>query len=158
VYMQESQWLFIHINNTVTTRDHCYVQVSLKDREGNTVEEIVENALLSDRNFRDLSSLLIGLTAARKLGIRRILILTNNIFLGTIIKNGQGKDCWDCFGFYPDLKGLIGSFEEVEVNVVNRGEQFKPESRANELWMVNSAVFPNPERTSYGLGNSAVFP
>jgi hypothetical protein len=72
--MQESQWLYIHINNTVTPKDQCYVQVSLKDSEGKAVEEIVENALLSDRNFRDLSGLLIGLTAARKLGIRRILI------------------------------------------------------------------------------------
>ncbi len=143
--MQESQWLFIHINNTVATRDHCYVQVILKDMEGKTVEEIVENALLSDINFRDLSSLLIGLTAARKLGIRRILILTNNIFLGTMIKKGQGADCWDCFGFYPELKGLIYRFEKVKVNIVNGGEQFKSEPRANELWnellMVNSAVF-----------------
>ena len=123
--MQESQWLFIHINNKVTTRDHCYVQVSLEDRAGKTIKEIVENALLSDRNFRDLSGLLIGLTAARKLGIRRILILIDNIFWGTIIKHGQEEGYRDCFGFYPDLKGLIDSFEEVEVNVASRGEQFK---------------------------------
>ena len=79
-----------------------------------------------------------GWYAERKKVIRRILILTDNIFLGTIIKNRKGGDYVDCFGFYFDLKGLIGSIKEVEVNVVNRGEQFKSISPMRLSFSINS--------------------
>jgi len=79
---------------------------------------IEEKALLSDIDFRDLSSLCIGLTEAKGFKIRRILILTNNALLETIIKNGTGEEYIDNYGFYPDIKKLMNNFEEVAVKVI----------------------------------------
>ena len=96
------------------------VRVSLKDREGKLIEEITENALLSDQNFRDLSGLSIGLTQAKKRGARRILIITSNIFLEILIKNEPGRTWKDNYGFHSDIKKMITHFEQVEVKIISQ--------------------------------------
>ncbi len=116
--MKEFQRYFILINNMSLKNNPCYVRVSLKDREGKTVKKIEEHALFSDKNFRDLSGLYIGLKEAEHFGVRRILILTDNAFLGTIIRNGMGDGYTDYYGFYPEIKKMINAFEEVSVKLV----------------------------------------
>ena len=57
-------------------------------------------------------------TEAKGFQIRRVLILTNNALLETIIKNGTGEEYIDNYGFYPDIKKLMNNFEEVAVKVI----------------------------------------
>ncbi|MEW5803456.1 MAG: reverse transcriptase-like protein [bacterium] len=129
--MKEPEQFFILINNFIDSnllslRNSSSIHVSLRDKKGTVVEEITENALLSDKDFRDLSGLSIGLTRAKKLGARKILIVTNNIFLGILIKNEPGKAWRDNYGFHADIKRLINTFELVEVKIVSHeGKQRK---------------------------------
>jgi hypothetical protein len=116
--MKDFQRCFILINNMSLRNDPSYVRVSLKDREGKTIRKIEENALFSDKNFRDISGLYIGLREAEHCGVKRIMVLTDNSFLGTIIKNGLGESYVDYYGFYYDIKRLMCNFEEVGVKVV----------------------------------------
>ncbi len=99
-------------------QSNSFIHVSLRDGEGKVIEEISENALLSDKNFRDLSGLSIGLTQAKKLGARRISIGTSNILLLEIlIKDEQGRTWKDHYGFHSDIKRMINSFEHVEIKI-----------------------------------------
>lgn len=116
--MEEFQQFFILINNMSLKNNPFYIRVSLRDKEGRTIKRIEENALFSDKNFRDLSGLFIGLKEAEVLGLKKVLVLTNNAFLGTIIKNGLGEGYMDYYGFYPDIKKMIANFDEVGVKVV----------------------------------------
>ena len=98
--MKELHQFFILINNMSLRTNPSNVCVSLKDKEGKIIKKIEENALLPDKNFRDLSGLYIGLKEAENFGVRRVLILTDNSFLGAIIKTGLRKD-------YMDYKEVI---------------------------------------------------
>lgn len=64
------------------------------------------------------SGLIIGLKEAVSLEVRKILILTNNAFVGIMVKNELVESYMDYYGFYPDIKRLISGFEEVGVKVV----------------------------------------
>lgn len=86
--------------------------------DGNTLKIIEEKALLSDKNFRDLFGLYIGLKEALKFKYQSILILTNNILLGTIIKSGFRKGYTDDYGLYPNIRELSDNFKNIEVKVV----------------------------------------
>jgi len=119
INMRELQQFFISINNMSLENNLYNVCVSLKDKEGKIIKKIKENALLPDKNFRDLSGLYIGLKEAENFGVRRILILTDNSFLGTIINNGLREDYMDYYGFYDDISNMIDNFEEVRVKVVD---------------------------------------
>ncbi len=123
--MEGFEQFFILINNTIDSSlspknnslSNSFIHVSLRDGEGKVVEEISENALLSDKNFRDLSGLSIGLTQAKKLGARKISIGTSNILLEILIKDEQGRTWKDNYGFHADIKNMINSFEHVEVKI-----------------------------------------
>jgi hypothetical protein len=116
--MKDDRQIFILINKRPLKDSPSHVRIALKDTKGKTVKKIEEYALLSDKNFRDLSGLIIGLKEAISLGIGKILILTNNAFVGIMVKNGPGEGYVDYYGFYPDIKRLISGFEEVGVKVV----------------------------------------
>jgi len=99
------------------------IHVSLRDRGGKIVEEISENALLADKNFRDLSGLSIGLTQAKKLGARSISIETNNVLLEILINDRPGRTWKDNYGFHSDIKRLIKNFERVEVKITGQEKE-----------------------------------
>jgi ribonuclease HI len=99
------------------------IHVSLRDRGGKIVEEISENALLSDKNFRDLAGLSIGLTQAKKLGARSISIETSNIFLEILINDRPGRTWKDNYGFHSDIKRLVENFERVEVKITGQEKE-----------------------------------
>jgi len=122
--MEELEQFFILINNTVDSdlspASNSFINVSLRDGGGKIVEKISENALLSDKNFRDLSGLSIGLTQAKNLGARRISIGTNNILLEILIKDEPGRTWKDNYGFHTDIKKMINGFEQVEVKIIGQ--------------------------------------
>ena len=95
-----------------------YIRILLKDMEGKTLKKIEENALLSDKNFRDLFGLYIGMKEALKFKFKRILILTNNVLLGSIIRTGFRKGYSDVYGLYPNIRELSNSFKNIEVRFV----------------------------------------
>ena len=116
--MKEFRQFFIGVNNISRKNNRSFIRVLLKDREGKIIKEIEENALFKDKNFRDLSGLYIGLKEAENFGAKKILILTDNFFLRSLIKNGHGEDYMDYYGFYNDINRMINNFEEVRVKVV----------------------------------------
>jgi hypothetical protein len=121
---EEFEQFFILINNTIDSNPSSpgnkSISVCLRDGGGKIVEEISENALLSDKNFRDLSGLSIGLTQAKKLGARRISIETSNILLEILVKDTPGRTWKDNYGFHTDIKKLINDFEHVEVKIIGQ--------------------------------------
>lgn len=116
--MEEFQQFYILINHLSFKNNPSHIRVSLKDKGGKIIKEIKENALFMDKNFRDLSGLYIGLKEAKKFGAKRILILTDNFFLRTIIKNRQRESYINYYGFYNDINRMINNFKEVRVEVV----------------------------------------
>ncbi|MEW5803519.1 MAG: hypothetical protein AB1847_15610 [bacterium] len=114
--MNEYEHFFILVNPVPLNGHSSSIHVSLQDGKGETVEEIQENALLSDNNFRDLSGLYIGLNTAEKHGIKKVTVLTNNVFLRAMVQSERKE--MDSYGFSPDIKKLIGNFEEVGIDVV----------------------------------------
>ncbi|MEW6379332.1 MAG: hypothetical protein AB1611_06970 [bacterium] len=94
-----------------------FIKVSLMDGKGRTVDEVLENALLPDKNFKDFSGLFIGLTRAERIGGKRILIITDNILLQILIKSEAAGAWKDSYGFHADIKRLMNNFEEVKVEI-----------------------------------------
>ena len=113
--MKKLPQFFIFINNRSLKNNSLYIHVSLKDEEGETIRKIEENALISDKNFRDLSGLFIGLKEALTLKAGEIFIISDNDILRTLITNEIREDYIDPYGFYPDIKKLINKFEEVKI-------------------------------------------
>lgn len=109
---------YIFINNIPLEDSPFYIRILLKDMEGRIHKKIEEKALISDKNFRDLYALYIGLKEALKLKYKRILVMTNNVLLGTIIKSGFKKGYRDDYGLYPNIKELINNFKDIGVRVV----------------------------------------
>ena len=101
--MEELQRSFISLNNQRLENDPHYIKVSVKDWEGKLLKKIEEMAVFSDKNFCDICGLFIVLREAEKLGVKKIIILTDNTQLGKFINNGHGEDFTDSFGFYPDF-------------------------------------------------------
>ena len=109
---------YIFINNMSLKDSPFYIRILLKDMEGKTLKTVEEKALLSDKNFRDLFGLYIGLKEALKFKFKRILILTNNSLLGAIIKPDFKKHYTDDYGLYPNIKRLSNNFKNIVVRVV----------------------------------------
>ena len=95
-----------------------YIRILLMDMKGKTLKTVEEKALLSDKNFRDLFGLYIGLKEALKFKFKKILILTNNSLLGAIIKPDFKKHYKDDFGLYPNIKRLSDRFKDIGVRVI----------------------------------------
>ncbi len=118
--MSEYQKVFIFINNNISRNNHpSFVLVFLKNKEGKTVKKIEERALFADKNFQDISGLLIGLKEAIRFGAKKILVLTDNLFLQNIIRNGiRENHYFDHYGFFPDIIEMMNNFDEIGVKVV----------------------------------------
>ena len=109
---------YIFINNMPLKDNPSCIRILLMDTEGKALREVEEKALISDKNFRDLFGLYIGMKEALKFKFRRILILTNNSLLGAIIKTDFRMHCTEDYGLYPNIKRLSDNFKKIEVRVV----------------------------------------
>ena len=116
--MEELQQSFISLNSQRFKDNPYSIKVFVRDGEGKLLKRIEEMAVFSDKNFCDICGLFIGLREAIKLGVKKVLILTDNSQLAKYIDNSHGEDFTDPFGFYPDIKSLINKFEKVNVRVV----------------------------------------
>ena len=116
--MEELQQSFISLDNQRSKDDPYSIKVYLRDGDGKLLKRIEEMAVFSDKNFCDIYGLLIGLKEAIKLGVKKVLILTDNTLLGKFIDNGYGEYFMDSFGFYPDIKSLITKFEKVNIRLI----------------------------------------
>lgn len=116
--MEEFQQSFISLNNQRSKDDPYSIKVFVRDGEGKLLKRIQEMAVFSDKNFCDIYGVLIGLREAIKLGVKKVLILTDNTQLIKFINNVYGEDFTDHFGFYNDIKSLINKFEKVNIRLV----------------------------------------
>jgi len=88
--VKKLQRSFISLNSQRFKNDPCCIRVSVKDGKGKLLKRIKERALFSDKNFCDICCLFIGLREAKKLGVKKVIILTDpdedikNIFRITI--------------------------------------------------------------------------
>ena len=116
--MEELQQLLISLNNQRSKDDPYSIKVFVRDGEGKLLKRIEEMAVFSDKNFCDIYGLFVGLREAKKLGVEKVLILTDNTQLPKFISNGHSEDLTDFLGFYSDIKSLINKFEKVSIEVV----------------------------------------
>ncbi|MGA1875168.1 MAG: hypothetical protein ACMUIA_06150 [bacterium] len=117
--MEDSHTFIIIVDDLSLKNYSSHVHVLLKNERGKIIKTVIENALLHDKDFRDISGLYIGLKEAAKAKAERILIVTDNPFLGAIMKEGIKGDCEGDYGFYPDIEKLVAGFEEVKIELVS---------------------------------------